>query len=208
MSKERNITNLPLDGGLLCLDFVNTVHTRKKAVFHEYLQNYGMFLQWCTKVNIVGSEELKALEEIVIHSPAKAITAYHHLMIARDVLYHFFSAKADNKPVETDVLNEFNTFLSEAFQHIGFENSKDGIKQIWVNPQNELNAPLWKIMKSAYDILTAPEAKYVKECSACGWLFLDKSRTHSRRWCNPLECGSVDKATRYYHRMKAKKEQA
>jgi len=208
MSKERSIANLPLDGGVLCLDFVNTVQTRKKAVFHEYLPNYASFLQWCTKVNIIAAKELKAFEEIVDRSPAKAITAYHHIMIARDVLYLFFSAKADNKFIEAEILDQFNTLLAEAFHHLGFENSKHGVKETWFNPENELVAPLWMIMKSAYDILTAPESKYIKECSACGWLFLDKSRTHSRRWCNPLECGSVDKATRYYHRMKAKKEKA
>lgn len=208
MNKERNIANLPLDGGLLCLDFVNTVQTRKKDVFHEYLPNYDFFLQWCVKVDTISPKELNAFQEVVKHSPASAITAYHHIIIARELLYKVFSSKADGKPVDKDVLSDFNELLAEAMHHIGFENTKDGIKETWLNPENNIAAPLWKVMKSAYDILTAPGAKYVKECSACGWLFLDKSRTHTRRWCNPLECGSVDKATRYYHRQKAKKEQA
>ena len=205
MSKDRNITNLPLDGGLLCLDFINTVQTRKKDVFHEYLPNYAAFLQWCTKLSLVSDKEVKQYEAIADQSPAKAITAYHHVILARELLYRFFSAKADGKAIEADVLEGFNELLAEALQHIGFENSSAGLNAVWLNQDNDLSAPLWKIMKSAYDILTVAESKYVKECSACGWLFLDKSRTHTRRWCNPLECGSIDKATRYYHRQKAKK---
>jgi predicted RNA-binding Zn ribbon-like protein len=208
MIKERNITNLPLDGGLLCLDFVNTVQTRKKEVFHEYLPDYSAFLQWSIKLNIISPDEVKEFEIKVKRSPASAITAYHHAIIARELLYKLFSAKADEKPVESDVLSDFNSLLAEAMQHIGFINTKEGLKEYWLNTENNIVAPLWKVMKSAYDILTAPEAKYVKECSICGWLFLDKSRTHTRRWCNPLECGSLYKATRYYHRQKEKKEQA
>jgi predicted RNA-binding Zn ribbon-like protein len=205
MSKERNIVNLPLDGGLLCLNFVNTVQTRKKPVYHEYLPNYDAFLQWCLKVKIATPQEVETYEKIVRETPASAITAYHHIANARNVLYQFFSARADARPIENETLDSFNQLLSEALKNIGFQNSKDGPKQVWLNPENNIVAPLWKVMKSAYDILSVPEAKYVKECSACGWLFLDKSRTHTRRWCNPLECGSVDKATRYYHRQKAKK---
>jgi predicted RNA-binding Zn ribbon-like protein len=206
MSKERNITNLPLDGGLLCLDFVNTVQTRKKLPSHEYLPDYPSFLEWCVKVNISSKNEIDVFNSIAVHSPAKAITAYHHILIAREILYKFFSAKAAGNDIADDVLEEFNKFLAESLSHIGFHNNVKGPHQIWINEQDDLVAPLWKVLKSAYDILTADESKYVKECPACGWLFLDRSRTHTRRWCNPLECGSVDKATRYYHRMKAKKK--
>ncbi|TSD64606.1 hypothetical protein FFF34_011895 [Inquilinus sp. KBS0705] len=208
MSKERNISNLPLDGGLLCLDFVNTVQTRKKPVFHEYLPGYEAFLEWSIKLNLISPDEAKVFETIAMQSPARAISAYHHVLLARELLYKFFSAKAAGMAIEAELLNGFNLLLSEALQHLMFVNSKNGLQQSWRNDDNDLAAPLWQVMKSAYDILAAPESKYVKECSACGWLFLDKSRTHSRRWCNPLECGSVDKATRYYHRMKAKKSNA
>ena len=208
MNKERNITNLPLDGGLLCLDFINTVQTRKKDVFHEYLPDYASFLEWCIKVDIITAQEADRYRKIVKHSPAYALSAYQHLMVARDILYRFFSAGAAGLPVKDDVLIAFNNLLSEALRQIGFKNSDHGPKEVWLNPKDNIVAPLWKILKSAYDILSAPEGKYVKECSACGWVFLDKSRTHTRKWCNPLECGSVDKATRYYHRQKAKKEKA
>ena len=60
MSKVRNIANLPLDGGLLCLDFVNTVQTRKKNACHEYFTDYACFLEWCLKVDIVTQKEVKA----------------------------------------------------------------------------------------------------------------------------------------------------
>lgn len=204
MIKERNIANLPLDGGLLCLDFVNTVQTRKRDVFHEYLPDYSAFLQWCLKVAIVDSEEAQQLGEWAATHPKKAGDVYMQLIAARTMLYRFFSQKAEGRNIDSDVLQQFNALLSVSLRNIKFRNGDQGLEQSWAATGEDLNAPLWRVMKSAYDILGSHEAKYIKECSACGWLFLDKSRTHTRRWCNPLECGSVDKATRYYHRTKAK----
>jgi predicted RNA-binding Zn ribbon-like protein len=42
----------------------------------------------------------------------------------------------------------------------------------------------------------------LRECAdgACGWLFLDRSRNASRRWCSSRDCGNRDHARRHYHR--------
>jgi predicted RNA-binding Zn ribbon-like protein len=44
----------------------------------------------------------------------------------------------------------------------------------------------------------------VRECSGdtCGWLFVDTSRNHSRRWCDMEDCGNRAKARRHYLRRK------
>ncbi|TAL94280.1 MAG: hypothetical protein EPN73_18145 [Paraburkholderia sp.] len=41
------------------------------------------------------------------------------------------------------------------------------------------------------------------ECAACSWLFLDLSRSRSRRWCSMATCGNRAKAQRHYHAIKA-----
>ncbi|NIH83111.1 CGNR zinc finger domain-containing protein [Amycolatopsis granulosa] len=42
----------------------------------------------------------------------------------------------------------------------------------------------------------------LRECAdeACGWLFLDRSRNGSRRWCSSGDCGNRDRARRHYRR--------
>ncbi|HEV2391667.1 MAG TPA: CGNR zinc finger domain-containing protein [Verrucomicrobiae bacterium] len=35
----------------------------------------------------------------------------------------------------------------------------------------------------------------------CGWLFVDSSKNHSRRWCDMRDCGNRAKARR--HRAKS-----
>lgn len=46
----------------------------------------------------------------------------------------------------------------------------------------------------------------VKTCGGCGWLFVDRTRNGSRRWCISALCGNRDKARRHYHRKKAARQ--
>jgi hypothetical protein len=49
------------------------------------------------------------------------------------------------------------------------------------------------------DLLTSPDVARVRECDAsnCAWLFLDRSKNRTRRWCDMKVCGNRDKARRY-----------
>jgi len=64
------------------------------------------------------------------------------------------------------------------------------------------------IIKSAADLLSSSELKRVKRCAddACSWLFMDKSRNNSRRWCSMKGCGNRAKAHRHYLRKYQEKE--
>jgi predicted RNA-binding Zn ribbon-like protein len=36
--------------------------------------------------------------------------------------------------------------------------------------------------------------------AGCGWLFLDTTRNHSRRWCDSRDCGNRSRVRRYAER--------
>ena len=61
---------------------------------------------------------------------------------------------------------------------------------------------LYPIIKSAADFLVSSDLKRLKQCADdfCGWLFMDKSRNYSRRWCSMKDCGNRAKAHRHYQR--------
>jgi predicted RNA-binding Zn ribbon-like protein len=60
------------------------------------------------------------------------------------------------------------------------------------------------ILDQALALHYSPWRVRVKACGGCGWLFVDRTRNGSRRWCISAMCGSRDKARRYYHRKKAR----
>ena len=58
------------------------------------------------------------------------------------------------------------------------------------------------ILHAAVALRFSPSMLRVKACGGCGWLFLDRTRNASKRWCISALCGNRDKARRYYHRRK------
>jgi len=59
------------------------------------------------------------------------------------------------------------------------------------------------ILDQAVALHFSPWQVRVKTCGGCGWLFVDRTRNGSRRWCISALCGNRDKARRHYHRKKA-----
>jgi predicted RNA-binding Zn ribbon-like protein len=67
----------------------------------------------------------------------------------------------------------------------------------------DLHAVLWPIAHAAVDLLTSAELSHVKHCAGCPWLFLDRSKNASRRWCAMNDCGTHAKIRRYVARRSA-----
>ena len=53
----------------------------------------------------------------------------------------------------------------------------------------------------AVQLLRSTTARRLGACDGCGWLFLDTSRAHGRRWCSMNVCGVRDKMRRYHQRQ-------
>lgn len=60
------------------------------------------------------------------------------------------------------------------------------------------------VLHSAVVLALAPSLQKVKACPACGWLFLDRTRNGSKRWCITALCGNRAKTRRHYRRKKAR----
>ena len=61
---------------------------------------------------------------------------------------------------------------------------------------------------AAYDLLTGGQLHRVKHCAQCHWLFLDRSKNGSRRWCSMEDCGASVKMRRYVARRAARRRSA
>ena len=73
----------------------------------------------------------------------------------------------------------------------------------WQEAPSCIDLLLWRIAQAAAELLTSPDLQRVRRCDAsnCRWLFLDKSKNHSRRWCDMKICGNREKARAYYQRV-------
>ena len=66
------------------------------------------------------------------------------------------------------------------------------------------------VAHSALALLPERKSGRIRICGNCGWLFVDRSRNASRRWCDMAVCGNRRKARRHYqrHRTGAEKDHA
>ena len=78
----------------------------------------------------------------------------------------------------------------------------------WPEDVDDLELPLWPIAYSAGILFPEIDPKRLKQCPSedCGWLFMDRSKNASRRWCDMRTCGNRAKARRHYARVSASDE--
>lgn len=58
---------------------------------------------------------------------------------------------------------------------------------------------------AAARLLERVDLTRLRECQDddCGWLFLDRSKNGSRRWCSSADCGNRARAKRHYNRVRS-----
>lgn len=199
---ETTIDTMHLDGGYLCLDFINTVHSRTETPIRDYLLTYEDVLRWTNRTGILSKKEQKYLSDYAADHPDRAKKAFKKIINAREALFTLFGAIAEDRKPAIDSIEIFNRLLTKALVHVKLVPAKDKMQVVWEQGSDPLMLPLWMAVKSAYDILIEEPQDRIKACPSCYWLFLDKTKNNKRRWCNSLTCGSIDKASRYYYRKK------
>ncbi|GLV53453.1 hypothetical protein KDH_03070 [Dictyobacter sp. S3.2.2.5] len=191
-------------GGLLCLDFVNTVDPRHSQQRIEYLTSYTNLVVWGSSVDIVNAnEEQWLLQEAEQHPAIAAITLQRAHML-REALYRMFSAYIEKRAVGQQDLEVLNVTLAEGMARARIRPESEGFSWTWDDNRYNLDRMLWPVARSAAELLIAPELVNIKECpgdDGCGWLFIDASRNHRRRWCGMKECGNRAKARRHHERQ-------
>ncbi|SMO46271.1 CGNR zinc finger domain-containing protein [Fodinibius sediminis] len=204
--KERSIETLPLDGGVLCLNFINTVHDYLKPDPYDYLEDYSDLLEWSEKAGLMSSEERETLSLLAQSNIEGAARVHREAIELRGLFYELFRCIANGQMPDRHTQDTFNARLQQAMRFLKLTIDKEmQVEQLWDSPK-DLAYPMRPVLKSAYELLTSGKLERVKACGACGWLFFDKSKNRSRKWCSMESCGSNEKAKRYYHRTKNKKE--
>lgn len=180
---ERRLADLELAGNALCLDFANTVNSRRQLA-HDYLSTSDDVLAWARHAGALRDRA---------DGRRPALSRAHAL---RDAIYRTFSAIAAGQPAPADDVATVSAAYTRALARAVLRPTADGFELTWTPPVD----PLWMVARSAGELLLDGPLDRVGECPGCGWLFLDTSRNGSRRWCNMLTCGTRDKMARYHRR--------
>jgi predicted RNA-binding Zn ribbon-like protein len=192
-----------LTGGALCLDFANTLGDRPRST-NEHLRGYGDFLRFSRQARSIPADDLTELERLYTDCPTCADAVFKRIVEVREAIYRILSAEVMGGSPDDDDIQILNTALKKAMRQTELRCCDGDFGWHWGGPAQALDRPLWPIVRSAADLLTSDEVPHLRECDSetCSWLFVDRSRTRRRRWCDMSTCGNRAKARRHYQRRR------
>lgn len=174
-----------LIGGALALDFANLVSYRGTARHHDWLVPDANTERWTQAVGIRTAPTVDT----------------GTLCDMRELLARIFLAVADaDIPTRAD-MDRLGGLAAHAAARrcLRFDAGADAAT--WVGVDHSLVDVL---ALDATAILTSADTlRRVTACGECRWVFVDTTRNHSRRWCDPADCGNRARQRRHYHRSRS-----
>jgi predicted RNA-binding Zn ribbon-like protein len=187
-------------GGALCLDFCNTMGGSREGIARDKLNSTDDFIAWSEQAELISHSEAERLRRDAPNSGGN--TALARAIDLRESIYRIFHTAAKGKTPDERDLAILNSELEASLGRlrVGKERGEKGFRWQWGEDAVRLENPLGPIARSAAELLTHDDAlKQVGQCHGdnCGWLFVDLSKNHSRRWCDMRDCGNRAKVRRF-----------
>jgi predicted RNA-binding Zn ribbon-like protein len=188
------------DSVLLGLDFANTVSWRLTLQPKEKLAGVADLATWARRTGILSTGQARRL---AVRSPARADSLMKRAIRLRESIYRIFAAVSSRRRPPARDLALLNQAVRHASARLELAPGQGRLMWRWMDPA-ALDYVLRPIARSAAELLTSPDVSRVRVCAGagCGWLFLDRSRNHTRRWCDMRDCGNREKARRHYQRVR------
>jgi predicted RNA-binding Zn ribbon-like protein len=174
-----------LIAGRPSLDFVNTVSWPDTERSHDWLDSVGNVRLWLRAVGLRTIDFTQA-DLGVIGSLRATLTS---------VLRPLANG---HRPTKVD-FNRLNERILAANTRRVIDRST--LAWTWKLPETAAD-PFGPVLLDAADLITGRRRDRLRHCPSCDWLFEDQTRNGLRRWCDMADCGSRDKASRYYYRSK------
>jgi predicted RNA-binding Zn ribbon-like protein len=174
----------------------------------DHLVAYADLVALARQTEAIGEGQAKRLLAEARRRPADAERVLAQALLLREALYRSFVARARGGASSRDDLDVVSHALSAALAHRRLASAGECCAYAWDEDPGALDGPLWPIAESAASLLTSrEELERVRVCGLfddreCSWLFIDKTRARTRRWCSMKDCGNRAKARRHHARTK------
>jgi len=207
MSDAPQVKKFQFVGGDLALDFTNTMGGKRGGIARENLHAYSDFLSWSMQAGLVDNTLAEGLAAQAVKCPEEAAAVLTRVIEVREAIYRIFAAEIEQRSPAPEDIRRLNRELAAGLGRlcVAFKGKAD-FEWAWTQDGCALDQPLGPVARAAADLLTSQgELSHVHRCVGdnCGWLFLDSSKNHSRRWCDMRDCGNRAKVRR--HRLRHKR---
>jgi predicted RNA-binding Zn ribbon-like protein len=191
----------------LCLDFANTLSWRGSENPAEELRDFAALIAWIGRTataNAEGASDLAPSSGAIGSEEAPKLFA--EAIALREAIFRVFNAFASGTQVPDADLERLKVALAEAPPRDTLARS-DGLYGWRVKaPLRTMPQLLAPVIWSAGDLVVAGSNRRIRRCAneECLWMFIDESKSGTRRWCQMSACGNRAKARRHYSKIKGR----
>lgn len=194
------LERLPIVGGHLALDFVNSTNRRATSIYRDCLETPDYFIFWCRYLGLVNNRQSLRLRALSPQRKGRLLCEAYNL---RELLNKIFHAYLERKPVASG-LAHLNEILKGLNDWRSLDKTATGFEWQCHFDETYPKSLLAPLAFAGAELLDSPELRQLKACpppDGCNWLFLDRSRNGSRVWCSMEMCGNRTKLRRYRARQ-------
>jgi predicted RNA-binding Zn ribbon-like protein len=186
-------------GERACLDLVNSANWEGDAVADEAFETPADVIDWAEHASLVTKAVARQWRVHLPRDPS-ATTLVAEIRALRQALRDLFAAAVDGTKAPARASAVLNARLRSSGPGLLAASGTDvscvpdrGAWSQWL---------LHRLAASGLELLVSRDRVALKMCDGnrCGWFFLDRTRAHTRRWCEMETCGNRAKARRHYLR--------
>lgn len=205
-----------LVGGHFVLDLVNTVEPRAAVADRvDRLAEPADLLAWARRAEVVDAAEAKTIKAVWDASAVAGMQALAAAVELREAAYtllaphaeHYVATEDRNTCLALEVL-ALRRAAAAARTELILEKDGRNAARLHVGTAPAMMIPD-RLATAAVELTCGADLGNLRACpldeGGCGWLFFDRSRNRSRRWCVMADCGAQVKAKRLTERRRQKR---
>ena len=189
---------IPAQSEGLSIDFANTRYWRGTDAPTETLAKLDDVLAWCRDTAKIPAAMIDGFRALCLQDEEAVLAG---AIALRELLYRLYLAHAQGEEPDGKDLAALREYLGDAAPRKAL--TRVGGRYEWAVDDRycSLAGLLSPVLWSAADLLGGTRLGKLKRCAndQCKWLFVDDSKSGSRRWCSMSACGNRAKAHRHYH---------
>ncbi|PNG25414.1 CGNR zinc finger domain-containing protein [Methylocella silvestris] len=189
-----------LIGGHLAIDFLNSITADRT----EWLGSGADFLVWLEKSGAIDANACAKAREGGVERLDPVATEARHL---REQLRALLSDRSVLP--QADRLSPLNELLAadESRARLVVGTNAEGAPRFHIERAPALSRPDQLLQPLAWaiaDLLCNEDLNLLRRCEggACSLMFIDRTKSHARRWCSMAVCGNRAKAAAHRARTK------
>jgi predicted RNA-binding Zn ribbon-like protein len=203
MTFDSSVPREPDQGEELFVSFGNTLEFEHGQPV-DAVPDITSLLAWLRDRRLVSGRGLATEAARLRRDPeetARRLERFRHL---RQVLHAIAEEVTQNGHPTSDQLRDLNHILRHGLHYHQIERDPDGTRYTFAQVGDRLDQARATIASSLAQFLADDAPSRLRVCAnpGCRYLFVDRSPTGRRRWCDMRTCGNQAKVAR--HRARAR----